>query len=264
MTFADVALNGKNTENEIAGYSGGRPVMPGASFDLSGVATQYIKADAFNSFMIALGASSDVTVSGDVPASSDVTTPNDVPLLPLRVRLRVSRKEAPLVGRWDEIANADSVIDAFASVCAVWVRSDAAAEQDMNLFTTLRNRGYSVDRCVQAFTYDDFLYLDFIVLLADAVSQNTGKTAFCQVVEDDGAPYILIGDGRVDEKWTLSFYVALTGENPSADNPVNPGQPGSSGGGGGCNGGISAAAALLALMFLPVAARRIGKPRRPK
>ncbi|MDR3265888.1 MAG: hypothetical protein LBT15_07755 [Synergistaceae bacterium] len=248
MTFADVMQNGENTADEIAKHAGGQPVMPGASFDLSGVSTQYIRADAFNAFTVS---SLNVTVSGDV-TSDDVVSdaPADVPLLPLRVRLRVSRREAPLVGRWNDIVNADSVIDAFASVCAVWIRSDAAAERDMNLFTTLRNRGYGVDRCVQAFTYGDFLYLDFIVLLADAVSQNTGKTAFCQVVEDDGVPYILIGDGRVDGKWNLSFFVALTGENPSVNDPALPSNPGQSGGGGGCNEGISTAGALLAVLLL--------------
>jgi hypothetical protein len=237
MTFVDVIQNAENTEEEIARYIGGKPVSP---VDFSEVVDSYIKADAFNSF----------TISSDV--SSALTASDDVALLPIHVRLRVSRREAPLVDRWNDIENADSVLDAFANICAVWVRSPNAAEQDMNLFTTLRNRGYSVEKCVQAFTHEDFVYLDFIVLLADAASQNAGKTAFCQVVEDDKIPYILIGDGKEDGSLNLSFYVALTGDNPAPGPTPDPNpEPGSSsGGGGGCQGfGMWGLAASLALFF---------------
>jgi hypothetical protein len=245
MTFADVIRNSENTADEIAQYAGGVPVMP-AGYAFTGVTTPYIKADAFNAVMI----------SADVP-SELMATSDDIALLPLQIRLRVSRKEAPLVGRWDEIANADSVIDAFANVCAVWVRSPNTAEQDMNLFTTLRNRGYSVSQCVQAFTHNDFLYLDFIVLLADAVSQTAGKTAFGQVVEDDKVPYTLIGDGKVDNHWDLSFYVAETGSNsipdPSSPNPTSPNE-----GGGGCSQGNALAAGVV-LLFAKWASGLRGK-----
>jgi hypothetical protein len=225
--------------NEIAQYTGGSPVMPNDNYAFTTeITVPYIKSDAFNAFMI----------SADVP--SGLTGSDDVALMPVRIRLRVSRREAPLVGRWDEIANADSVIDAFANVCTVWVRSPHAAEQDMNLFSTLSNRGYSAKQCVQAFTHNDFLYLDFIVLLADAVSQNTGKTAFCQVVEDDKIPYVLIGDGKVDYVWNLTFYVAETGDNaiPSPSPSPNP-SPSSSneGSGGGCSQGSALSAGLLLL-----------------
>jgi hypothetical protein len=244
MTFVDVIRDAENTREEIAKHVGGNPVMPFGGYAFSEAADSYIKADAFNAFAI----------SADV--SSLLTASEDVPLLPIHVRLRVSRREAPLVDRWNDIANADSVIDAFANLCAVWVRSPNAAEQDMNLFTTLRNRGYSAGKCIQAFVYEDFLYLDFVVLLADAVSQNTGKTAFCQVVEDDKVPYILIGDGRVDGGLNLSFYVALTGSNPVPDPAPSPDpSPGSSGGGGGCQGFGAWGLVWLPLFFFGVMAR---------
>lgn len=234
MAFADVVRNKDNTADEIAAYAGGTPVMPASGYAFRGVSDRYIKADAFNSFVI----------STDVP--SGLVGSDDVALLPVKIRMRVSRKEAPIVGIWNELANADSVIGTFANTCAVWVRSDATTERDMNLFTTLRNRGYSPEKCVQAFTYGDYLYLDFVVLLADAVSQNSGKTAFCQVVEDDKVPYILIGDGAVDGAWNLSFYVALTGDNPTPDPDPDPDpKPSGDGGGGGCNSGMG----ILFLMF---------------
>jgi hypothetical protein len=228
MTFVDVIRDSENTEEEIAQYVGGKPVMPPAGYAFSGVTDSYIKADAFNALVVSTDVSSVLPVSNDV----------DVAVLPIHVRLRLSRREAPLVDRWNDIVDADSVVDAFASLCTVWVRSPNAGEQDMNLFTTLRNRGYSVEKCIQAFTHEDFLYLDFVVLLADAVSQNAGKTAFCQVVEDDKVPYILIGDGKKDGGLNLSLYAARAGDSSVPDptpGPNNP-SPGSSGGGGGCQG----------------------------
>ena len=110
------------------------------------------------------------------------------------------------------------------------------------------------------------LYLDFIVLIADATSINPNKTAYIEVFRDDGVPYILIGDGNVDGNWQLEFFVDATGENPDTDTresqdiiptPVYPDPdddytpfiPGSGGGGGGgCNSGMMALALLLPVL----------------
>jgi hypothetical protein len=258
MTFADVAENGENTVREISNDVGGRPVMPNpAEYVFTGAADVPVKADALNAFELnvivpeGLVASADA-VSSDVVASGDVSL-NDVALLPVHVRLRVSRKESPIVGRWDALENAASVIDEFARTLAIWVRSPNAAEADMNLFTTLSGRGYGVSRCVQAFTHEDFLYIDFIVLAADAKSRNAGKTALCEVVEDDGIPYILIADGKADGAWTLSFFIDAAGEAPNVDpdTPDTPGTGGDSagGGGGGCSAGLLPFVFVLPILF---------------
>ena len=251
MTFADIAANGTNTADEIAAFTGGKPVMPPTGYNFTGAEYKYVKADAFNSF----------TISADAPAGFPAS--DDIALLPVHIRMRISRSEALLAGIWDNLSNADSVVSTFANTCAVWIRSDYTAERDMNLFTTLRNRGSSVEKCAQAFTYGDYLYLDFIVLIADAVSQNTGKTAFCQVVEDDGVPYILIGDGNVDGKWNLTFYVAAAGSNPGTDpgETPNPGTDSSGGDGGGCTAfspAVFAGIALLILLFILRAPAKYG------
>jgi hypothetical protein len=242
MVFADVADNNENTMREISAYVSGRPVMPPLEYAFEGAGDIYIKADAFNSFVL----------STDVPDGLVVSS-DDIALLPVHVRLRVSRKEAPLVGEWEKLENAESVIDEFAKTCAIWVRSPNAAEKDLNLFTTLSNRNYGVSQCVQAFTYEDFLYLDFIALVADAKSRNAdkNKTAFCEVVEDDKVPYILLGDGEIDEAWTLSFFVDRTGESPIVG-PENPGGNGGSGGGSGCSVGLLA----FAIPLLPALLRK--------
>ena len=98
--------------------------------------------------------------------------------------------------------------------------------------------------------------------MADATSRNTNKTAFIEVFRDDGVPYILIGDGNVDGKWELEFYVAANADNPETRisddvTPVNPTNPennsAGSSGGGGCNSGI-----IIFALFMPllIAARK--------
>jgi hypothetical protein len=260
MTFADVREDSENTAREIRNFAGGTPVMP-ETYTLSGVKVKdavgddYIKANAFNAFVI----SADVPSEPVGPAAQ--ADENEVALLPLRVRLRVARRNSPITENWDTIANADmdggSVLEEFAQTCAIWVRSPHTRERDTNLFTALYNREYAAKRLISAFASDDYLYLDFIVLVADAKSQKAGYTAFCEVVEDDGVPYILIGDGQVDGKWTLSFYIDKTGSNPiwSPDNGnTNTG----GGGGGGCwtAGGLGAFGLLAPLFCLSKRLRR--------
>jgi hypothetical protein len=251
MTFADVAENRENTAREISRYVGESPVMPDLEYAFTGAGETYINADALSAFAL----------SADVPAELVVSS-DGIALLPVHVRLRVSRRESPIVGQWEDLENAESVIDEFARTCAIWVRSPNAAEKDMNLFTALADRGYGVRRCVQAFTYEDFLYIDFIALVADAKSLNTGKTALCEVVEDDGIPYILLGDGKIDGAWTLSFFVGRTGEPPVVDPDPGKPDPGDNTGGGGGGGGCSAG--LLSFIFvfpaLPVLLRRKPRP----
>jgi hypothetical protein len=79
------------------------------------------------------------------------------------------------------------------------------------------------------------------------------------VVEDDGVPYILMGDGAADNGWTLGFYVSQTGSNPVPD-PATPDDPDASlsgEGGGGCNqgAGVLMAATLLTAFLLNVRGR---------
>ena len=215
--------------------------MPGAGYSFTGVKYHYFNSSAFNSFMI----------SAEAP---QVLEANEVALLPMRVRMRISRHEAPLVGRWEEIVNAENDGDLAAKLAnfvTIWVYSPHTAEREMNLFTSLRNRGYTTEKCFQAFTNGDFLYVDFMVLLADAVSKEAGKTAFCYVVEDDKVPYILIGDGNVDGAWTLGFYVTAPDEKPgSGDKPESGGKPDDSGGGGCDIGSLGMVLALLGSLLL--------------
>ena len=184
----------------------------------------------------------------------------DIAIQPLSIRMRIPRTSQLLIDHWTEFENATSsraLFETFARYGTVWLRSDATIEMDANLFTAINSKGSRVGAsaadCVNAFIYEDELFLDFIVILADGQSTNSGKTAYVEVFTDDGIPYVLIGDGKENGQWDMTFYVAATGDNPtprddsSSSNDSSSGNSstdsnnvssGSGGGGGGCNFGL--------------------------
>ena len=186
---------------------------------------------------------SDTTTSGDTSAptiSNDsptvgvepadiIYTSIDIPLQPVSIRMRIPRQNQLIVNHWDEMdnaANSAELFNIFSRYGTVWVRSEATAEKDANLFTAINNKGnnlgVSAGDCVRAFIYDDELYLDFIVIMADGVSKTSGKTAYVEIFKDDNVPYILIGDGREDGIWDLTFYIASSAESDSTGGLADP------------------------------------------
>jgi hypothetical protein len=221
MTFADVTGDG-NTEREISGFVGGRPIMPPEAYSFTEAADDNsVPAGTLNAF----------TLSADVPEVPAASS-NDAALLPIHVRLRLSRRDVG-IQEWEALESAENALGKFAETRTIRVHSPKAPEKgDLNL---LQAAGGAAGRCVQAFTHGDFLYIDFIVLVADAKSRKGGnETAFCEVVEDGGIPYILIGDGESDGKWVLSFYIGPAGSDPNDD----PGTPANGDSGGGCSAGL--------------------------
>ncbi|MCL2010105.1 MAG: hypothetical protein FWG71_06110 [Synergistaceae bacterium] len=234
---------GNATEKEIAQHAkgGSSVVMPADDYPFEGVEYRYFGAEAFdsNSFII----------SAD--ATGVANNPGEVALLPMRVRMRISRLD--IAGRWNNVINAENggnLAAALPNICTIWLYSQNTNELYANLFDALKNRGKKVEDCIQAFTYtengQDYLYVDFMVLLADAESRNSGKTAFVQVVEHDTVQYIYIGDGNVDGEWTLGFFV--TAETSGGG---GGGGGDKTGGGSGCGVGWGIGMALLCLpLFL--------------
>ncbi len=290
MQFADVTQNSDETIYELTNLMGLPPVIISAEVSAVTPADTYIRASAVTPFAINKAVPEGIVtythevvpdysdMSGDIPASLDVYTPNNIAVQPVSVRLKISRQSSLLVNRWDslnESMTSSELFNRFSNFAAVWVRSAATREQDTNLFTAINNKGANVtssaitaSECFNAFIVSNDLYLDFIVLIADATSINPNKTAYIEVFRDDGVPYILIGDGNVDGNWQLEFFVDATGENPDTDTresqdiiptPVYPDPdddytpfiPGSGGGGGGgCNSGMIALALLLPIGFV--------------
>ncbi|MBR1657676.1 MAG: hypothetical protein IJ697_04330 [Synergistaceae bacterium] len=210
------------------------------------------------------------TTSGDNTASFTTSavkfTSVDIALQPVSVRMGIPRQSQLIVNHWNELDNASNsreLFTTFAKYGTVYVRSEATAEKDADLFAAINNKGASLSvsaaDCVRAFIYDDELYLDFIVLLADGKSRNANRTAYVEVFKDDNVPYILIGDGKENAVWDMTFYVAPIGQASSeggSDSPednTDNGVPStrSSGGGGGCNSsGMILAAVLLGISGL--------------
>ncbi len=211
--------------------------------------------------------------SGDAASfkmSEVVYTSIDIPLQPIAVRMRIPRQNQLIVNRWNEMDNASSSLELFnifARYGTVFVRSESTGERDADLFYAINNKGSNLgvgaSDCVRAFLYNDALYLDFIVIMADGKSRNAGRTAYVEIFKDDNVPYILIGDGTEDGKWDLTFYIgAATGGNSNSNggnsNTSQGGTSGdngvkaeSSGGGGGCNSlGIILGAAFAVITMM--------------
>lgn len=187
-------------------------------------------------------------------------------LQPIYVRLRLSARDNQLLAsHWQALegaADSRALFNEFASFGTVWVRSDAASERDTNLFTAINRKGGTLGvnaaDCVRAFIDDNVLCLEFIVIMADAVSTQEGYSAFIDVFKDDGIPYILIGDGAVDKSWRLQFYVDAQDANPSSGTDIvliPPAETVSSNesSGGGCNFGW---AGMLGVVVLALALKR--------
>ena len=231
-------------------------------------------------------ATDETTASTFSPSEVIITlVSNEIPLQPLSIRMRIPRQNQLVVNHWEEFENAATsraLFNAFANYGTIWLRSDSTGELDANFFTAINNKGSRLGvgaaDCIRAFIYEDALYLDFIAVLADGSSRNSGKTAYVEVFEDDGIPYVLIGDGNENGEWDMTFYIAATGDNPTPRNPgttsgdnsgSNSGNSGSnsgsnsgnsggsstsnnvssgSGGGGGCRLGLAGMMGILLLL----------------
>ncbi len=279
MQFADIIQDDNETEYQLTNLMGKPPAMIPARLSTVAPVEQYIRSSALNAFSInqPVPDGDDFAISYEIisqePASSSSNEETSVrasvayssdkaALQPVAVRLRIPRQYRLINDIWNELdsaSNSRQLFERFANHGAIWVRSAATREQDTNLFTALNTRGSSLgvsaSDCIRAFLYDDALYLDFIVFIADAKSTRTDRTAFIEVFKDDDVPYILIGDGAVDKVWNLTFFVDATGDNPDTrtpdvpdtPTPSNGNQSSGSGGGGGCSSVMLGAIALVIL-----------------
>lgn len=212
---------------------------------------------------------------GSSPAEVKITIiSNEIPIQPLSIRMRVPRQNQLVIDHWAEFenaANSEALFNAFARYCAVWLRVDTntANEGYTNFFTAINNKGANIGAgisdCFKAFIYEDELYLDFIVMLADGKSTQDGKTAYVELFRDDGVPYILIGDGKENGVWDMTFYISAQGNNPSTrddeeqnnnnNNNTNNSSEGG-GGGGGCDSGLLG---MLGTLIIACAALKLKK-----
>lgn len=276
MQFVDVRDDDYNTNMEIRKivgqamiaaakntYYDPAMILPEKSAVI--ISPDYISSTAMNAFSIskAINEEDFATTPVYYPLESDspdasfysatlksTYSSDRVALQPVSIRLRIPRSSQLIEDIWenlDNAANPKALFNEFAKVGTIWVRSEAVSALDTNMFSAINSKSsYGASDCVRAFIYNDALYLDFIAILADAESPKDGMTAFIDVIEDDGVPYILIGDGAVDKTWRVSFFVDKTGANPTSEGDTSSGNDttttitgSSGGGGGGCNLGLS-------------------------
>lgn len=270
MDFADIKNDENNTESQIKTLTGKTPLLP-SPYELGEMPAAptylYISSSALNSFNIAYDLSdkssfaeiyeeSTTTVSSDTTSDDTSTTisSDKMAVVPMSVRLIIPRKSQLLKDIWDELDAAEDAKELFRIFNqhgTVRVRSASANELDADLFKAIGEKGadlgVSAENCVSAFIYEDDLYLDFMIFAADAVSKKTGKTAFVEIFEDDDVPYILIGDGSIDEKINLSFYVDTPLE-PASSASASSSSTSSNSSSGTCNINASGILILLVLM----------------
>lgn len=269
MKFADVKSDDLNTEKEIKSLTGKIPVIHEVTEKQAVPYRDYPNSSAKNAFRIdetlidtsllpkvyeVIITSSD-TDSGDVVTTYSTENTGKMAVMPMAIRLKIPSEY--LHDIWEDLDSAEdfkTLFRIFRKNHSVWVRSSATGEYDHDLFSALDyteagNGGkFSAEDCVSAFVDENYLYLDFMIFAADAASRNTAqKTAFVKIFEDDGEPYILIGDGKVDAKIDLAFYVSAPGESETSTASQNTGTTNGSGGGGSCN--VNPFAVIL---FVPI------------
>ncbi|MBQ7594643.1 MAG: hypothetical protein IJU48_09860 [Synergistaceae bacterium] len=272
MRFADVVRDDDETEYELENLMGKPPLMMPVNSAKVIPAQYYVNSSALNSFTInkPLAEYLDESylsrvynfVTSKDEKSNDVTIDlaTHTAIQPVAIRFRIPRQNQLLVNRWAQLDNASNsreLFERFSNFGTVWVRSEAMKDKDKNLLLTVNEKGsdknVSAGDCVRAFTYNDELYLEFIVFIADSKSRKSTQGAYIELFKDDNIPYILIGDGVNDGIINLQFYIGANTDNPTTrDNTTsNDNQPVSngegSGGGGGCNLGF---AGILGLVIL--------------
>ena len=232
-------------------------------------ATSYLGSTRYNAFgiskavpagLVEFSLANVAAESGDTESEDKEPVPLTIALQPVLMRLKLARSNSLISSHWEDVIASSTgtteLINNFRRYATVWVRSTAAPELDVDLFKAVSGLGVDLSKCVKAFIYDDEVVLEFITILADAgITDSYGYTnPFIRTFTDDDIPYILIGDGRDDEKWDLEFFIGSTSLTPgdiiqSNDNSSNSNSnsittpvsenSGSGGGGGGCNVGIN-------------------------
>ena len=272
MKFSDVKSDDLNTEREIKSLTGKTLVFNEIAEKQAQPYKDYPKSSAKNAFAIdedlkdtsllakvyEIVITSSDTESGDVITTYSTENTGKMAVMPMAVRIKIPRTDTKLKDIWEQLDAAEdnnALFRIFRRYYSVWVRSSATGEYDHDLFSALdyteagNGVNYSAEDCVSAFIDDSYLYLDFMVFAADAASKNTAqKTAFVKIFEDDGEPYVLIGDGNVDAKIDLAFYVDAPGETETSTAEYT--STAGSAGGGSCSMNHYGVILLISMLVL--------------
>ena len=209
------------------------------------------------------------TVNQNIPAS--IRTSSNEGILPLHITMNIplttigAETWNALLKELDRQDNNAYIGDMFADYFNLFVMADG--NNVWNLTQELQRIGV-YDQQVKVFldtergkitadTYRGVLTVSFIVMLMDGT--RDGERPELSIVPDisdtsvsSNASYIVIRDGKLDNKWNMTFFLAprdyVVNPDPSTDIRPVTGNTGSSGGGGGCEVGTGIFA--LAVIFM--------------
>lgn len=211
------------------------------------------------------------TVNQGIPAS--LRTSSVEGILPLHVTMNIplttigSDTWNTLLKELDRQDNNAYIGDVFADYFNLFAMADGG--NVWNLTQELQNKGAYESQVkvfldtergrITADTYRGLLTVSFIVMLMDGTID--GERPALRIVPDmsnDGssdynAEYIVIRDGKADNKWNMTFFLApsdyVVNPDTSSDTPTTDKTGGSGGGGGGCEVGIGVFAAAVIFML---------------
>lgn len=208
------------------------------------------------------------TVNQNIPGNIRNTTTEG--MLPLHITLNIPVTLIEDRTWWntliDEWRSSGHIEDIFADNFEIYLM--AGENNIWNLSQELVEKGIYNDQ-VKVFFDEDrgrvtqdndrgVITVSFIVMLLDGT--RDGERPELSIVSDNSIDqensYIVLRDGKQDNKWTMTFFVAPSGyfSNPDKDAPGRmngQGEAGSSSGGGGCNAsGIGIMIVLAAMIVL--------------
>ncbi|MBQ7592717.1 MAG: hypothetical protein IJU48_00010 [Synergistaceae bacterium] len=166
----------------------------------------------------------------------------------------------------DEWRSSGHIEDTFADSYELYLMAED--NNIWNLSQELREKGLYNDQLKVFFdedrgriTQDNYrgvITVSFIAMLLDGT--RDGVRPELSIVSDDSVDqenkYIVIRDGKLDNKWNMTFFIAPAGffENPGSERNNNANSGSTGGGGGGCSAGMLGIIGL-AVVFMKRKAR---------
>lgn len=181
-------------------------------------------------------------------------------MLPLHVTINLLKRNLQTSGHWDELAtqwhNYGDIRKLFSDYFRIYLISHQDDGNDIHwdMSETLQDKGDYYDQ-VKVFLDEEreCITVSFMMMLMDGTRDGTRPTFDLaqDTTNTTENKFIIVRDGKKDNKWNLTCYVAPAGFKENNNRTVSADQSGvsSSGGGGGCSA-LSSGVLLLALAAL--------------
>ncbi len=188
-------------------------------------------------------------------------------MLPLHVTVNLLKRDLQVSSHWDELAtqwhNEGNIRSLFAQYFRIYLISHQDDNNDVHwdMSETLQDKGDYYDQ-VKVFLDEDreCITVSFMMMLMDGTRDGTRPTFDLaqDITNTTENKFIIVRDGKKDDKWNLTCYVAPAGftENNNNDSPSDTSGATSSGGGGCSTAGSGALILTLTALGLRMAGKR--------